>query len=83
MRGTVILPSQNDLTGLQRPRFLSSTESWQIVVAEYQADLDIINDEAKVFWNPYGTPNGNTLSDLRSKSLILMVPPHGLEPRTY
>ena len=32
--------------------------------AEYQADLDIINDKAKVFWNPYGTRNGSTLSEL-------------------
>ncbi len=32
--------------------------------AEYQADLEIINDKAKVFWNPYGTQNGNALSEL-------------------
>ena len=49
---------------LQHPRFLSSTESWQIVVAEYQADLDIINDEGKVFWNPYGTQQSTLLKEL-------------------
>ena len=51
--------------------------------AEYQADLDIINDKAKVFCNPFVTQQSTALTELSSKSLILMVPPHGLEPRTY
>ena len=51
--------------------------------AEYQVDLDIINDKAKVFCNPFVTQQSTALTELSSKSLILMVPPHGLEPRTY
>ena len=79
--GNFTLAKRSD--GLQHPRFVSSTESWQLLIAEYQADLNIINDKAKVFCNPFVTQQSTALTELSSKSLILMVPPHGLEPRTY
>ena len=38
--------------------------------AEYQVDLDIINDKAKVFCNPFATQQSTVLKELSSKSLI-------------
>ena len=52
-------------------------------VANWPDNLDVFGGQDRVFCNPFVTQRLNGLSQSSDKSLIYMVPPHGLEPRTY
>ena len=52
-------------------------------VANWPDDLAVFRGLGRVFCNPYVTQRLNAFSQKSTKSLIYMVPPHGLEPRTY
>jgi hypothetical protein len=55
-----------------------------VLIVSTSEEHDIIERKPQTkIWNPLGTPETQKAQRITAKPLKTMVPPHGLEPRTY